>query len=165
MPKKRKHKRPQFLTLRTKVLFLIGIFLVIIPGIFYTNEGIQLAFFTPKVPLIQKKLPPPISITIDNISLNLPIQEEAIYHGGWQIAGNAISHLNTSARPGENGPIILYAHNTNNRFGPIRWLQIGEKITIKTTDGKTHEYLIKKTEDVFPSQINLLTEVKGETLI
>lgn len=162
--RKRKIKKP-FLSLRTKLLFSLGFFLIIIPSFYYLNETVQLAFFTPKVPVIKNTFARPVHITIPAIYLNLPIEEEAISRGAWQISAKGISHLNTSARPGEKGPIILYGHNTDDRFGPIRWLKIGAKITIKTIDGKTHIYKIVKTQGVSPSQINFLTNVQGEMLV
>lgn len=169
MPKRKKlkpfWKRINSLSLTTRILFIIGFFLIIIPIYFYTNETIQLAFFTPNVPVIPQRFAAPVEIIVPAVNIDLPIKEELISHGAWSIADNAISHLYTSARPGENGPIILYGHNTNDRFGPIRWLSTGQKITLKTTDGKTHSYIIFKTEEVSPSQINLLNHVNKETLI
>src|SRR5258706_9842038 len=137
MPKKRKTKFPssfkklvsQFLktsSLKTKSLFLIGIFLILVPTFFYINEGVQLAFFTPKVPVVKSVYASPTWISIPAVQMELPIAQEAIHNGAWGIADNAISHLNVSARPGESGPIILYGHNTNDRFGPIRWLSVGQ---------------------------------------
>lgn len=164
MPKRKKIKKPQ-ISLRTKLLLLSGVILVAIPILFYANETAQLAFFTPtKVPVIVKKYSPPKKIIIPSVNIDLPIKEEAIKNNTWGIAEDGISHLNTSARPGESGPIILYGHNTNNRFGPIRWLSKGQNIFIKTQKGKVYTYTIFKTQEVYPSQINILN-VNKETLI
>lgn len=152
-------------SLRTKTLLALGTILIVIPTFFYINEGVQLAFFTPKVPIVQKQYAPPTWITIKAVDMELPITETAIANGSWGIAENAISHLNISGRPGENGPIILYGHNTNDRFGPIRWLTAGKTIELLTSDGKHHVYEIKKTVDVNPDQVSVLLTQKGETLI
>lgn len=167
----RKHKkvfflqRVQTLSLHTKLLFIIGFVLISIPLIFYANETIQLAFFTPQVPVIHTNFAAPTHIVITKVQLDLSIVEEVIHNGAWGISDNAISHLTTSARPGQAGPIILYGHNTTDRFGPIRWLSVGDTIQITTADKKVHTYVITKTQDVSPSQINFLTNVHGETLI
>lgn len=158
----------QFLTyssFRTKLFFLTGAILVIIPTFFYINEGVQLAFFTPKVPVVAKTLPAPVWISIPSVDMELPIVEQAISHGAWGVAQNGISHLNTSARPGETGPIILYGHNTDDRFGPIRWLSKGAHIIVKTTGNNDYTYTVVDTMDVAPDKVSVLLSQKGQTLI
>lgn len=159
---KRKTKR---ISLQTKSLFLIGFLLVIIPIFFYVNEGVQLAFFTPKVIAVKSTYPLPTKIMIPAVGINLPITETAINHGVWQVADDAISHLTISARPGEIGTIILYGHNTNDRFGPIRWLSVGQTIVMQTKDSKTHTYKIVETKDVAPSDVSVLLPTNQEKLI
>ncbi|HEX7041896.1 MAG TPA: sortase [Patescibacteria group bacterium] len=153
-------------SLETKSLFAIGVLLVIIPTFFYINEFVQLSFFTPKVPKVEisKKFSIPIGIQIPSVNINLQIDETVISNNTWQISGNGISHLDTSARPGESGPIILYGHNTNDRFGPIRWLKSGEEITLTTQDGRIYLYTITKTIQVDPSKTSIFSSEKGETL-
>ena len=152
-------------SLKTKLLFCTGLLLVLVPSFFYVNEFIQLSFFTPKVPIVvQKHLSRPIEIIISTVDMDLPIEETVIAHNAWQIADNGASHLSTSARPGENGPIIIYSHNTNDRFGPIRWLSTGKQITLKTQDNKTHEYKITRTLQVAPDKTSIFFSEKGETL-
>jgi len=164
MLKKRKHKNSSF-SLRTKILLALGILLFTIPLLFYFNEGVQLAFFTPKVVPVVNSYPIPTRITIPSVNIDLPLFETQINHGAWQIASDGISHLTISARPGEKGSIILYGHNTNERFGPIRWMSIGQKITLTTIDGKNHDYIVTSTQDVSPDKVSILTSQKNETLI
>lgn len=176
MPKKKTNKKVyrlwfslrsflKHLSLRTKLLFAIGCLLVLVPTFFYINEGVQLAFFTPKVPVIQKQYPAPTWISVPSVQMELPIVEEAISRGSWGVADNGISHLNTSARPQEMGPIILYGHNTDDRFGPIRWLSVGAKITLTAGANKQYTYVVTKTLEVSPNQVSVLLSQKGETLI
>lgn len=187
MPKKRKTKSPrkklshrvsfgfrvkqflsQFLTkssLRTKTLLIVGFFLVCVPTLFYVNEGIQLAFFTPKVHPVVSSYPTPSWISIPAVDLELPIVEEGISGHSWGVSDNGISHLDISARPGEVGPIILYGHNTNDRFGPIRWLTVGKEITITNKQNRSRQYRITKTLSVSPSEVSVLVSQQGETLI
>lgn len=169
MPKKRKRKSPPkhkpSPSIRTKVLFLSGIILLLIPGIFYLNQTIQLAFFTPKVPPVvtQKNLPIPNQLEIPSIKVDLPIVETAIQNNIWEIAQNGVSHLATSARPGENGPIILYAHNTKDRFGQLKNVKKGTSISLGTNE-KTYRYTVTKTEIVTPEQLSIFFSEKGSTL-
>lgn len=122
-------------------------------------------FFTPNVPVIAKLQPPITRIRIPKFSMDLPVFEQAITGGVWQIAPNGISHLQTSARPGEAGPIILYGHNTKNRFGPIRWLKHGESIVLTTSDGKEHRYTVTNIEQTYPKEVNLLADPQKKQLI
>lgn len=155
-----------------KLLIVLGSLLLAISIAWHLNQTIQLALFTPKVAPVKKVVqaaektyPLPTHITIPKVSLDLPIEETAINNGLWQVADNAASHLDISARPGEKGPIILYDHNTNDKFGPIRWLNKGETINITTADGKTHSYTISETLTVTPDKIEVFTKNPGETLI
>jgi len=171
MPKKLNKSSRRFLrnflktSIFTKLLLISGFLFVIIPTFFFVNETVQLAFFTPKVTEVKRILPPPSWISIKSVGMELPVFEEAISGSTWGISTDGISHLNISANPGEEGPIILYGHNTNNRFGPIRWLSPGSQVDLLTTDGKHHLYKIVKTEQVDASFVTVLTSQKGENLI
>ncbi len=165
MPKKKALKQaPRSISLVTKLLILFGGLLVLIPSLFYVNQTIQLAYFTPKVPHITRTLPPPTSISIAAISLELPIEEAGITNNAWGVSNQGASHLAISANPGEQGPIILYAHNTDDRFGPIRWLDTGKEILVTTADKKVHRYVVEKTAVVDPTQTKIFFSRHGETL-
>jgi len=152
------------LKISSRFLLIVGLIFIIIPTLFYVNQTIQLTFFTPKVYVVEKIAPTPISISIPSVKINLPIEETTITNGTWSISSIGASHLSTSGRPTEKGAIILYAHNTLDRFGPIRWLAKGKEIIIKTDDGKSHTYVISKTFDVYPDQLDVFDQ-KTETLI
>jgi len=117
------------------------------------------------VHVVAKSFPAPTWISIPAVDMELPIIETAISGNTWGIAENGISHLDISARPNEDGPIILYGHNTDNRFGPIRWLSKGQEITITNAQNRSRQYTITKTLDVSPSEVSVLLSQKGETLI
>src|SRR5436189_5900575 len=110
MPKKRKinktssGKKP---TLRTKLLLITGFLFLGISLIWNFNQTIQLTFFTPKVPFIEKvnkTATLPTYISIPSINLNLPIEETAIQNNRWGISTKGASHLVTSAGPKERRP-------------------------------------------------------------
>jgi LPXTG-site transpeptidase (sortase) family protein len=158
------------ITIRTKVFFVLGCLFLIISLGWHLNQTIQLMYFPPSLKATQgqgthNQYPLPIEITIPKVDINLPIEETAINRGVWQISRIGASHLTISARPGEKGAIIMYSHNTNERFGPIRWLSKGDSIKLKTADNKTHTYKITQTMTVSPNQMDVFTQNKGETLI
>ena len=153
------------MTMRTKILFALGFLFVGISLFWHINQYIQLAYFTPKVVPVEKAHPIPTWISIPKVSVELPIEQETITRGVWGVSQKGASHLTISARPGEKGPIIMYSHNTNERFGPIRWLEKGDEIVLTTAESKTHKYKITQTMTVAPDKMEVLTQHKDETLI
>lgn len=147
------------------ILILIGIFFLVIPFFFYLNQSIQLAFFSPKLSVKStSSLPIPTTIVIPSVTLALPVSPTTISGGIWGIADNGASYLHSSSRPGEEGAIILYAHNTDERFGPIRWLSTGASISLTTSDNKTHMYTVTKIVEVPATAVEIFSQ-KKETLI
>lgn len=151
---------------KTKFFWIIGISLILISLGWRAHEASKLSFYFHPAPRIDTALTNrPTFITIKDLHILLPIQETAIDNGVWQIDDNGASHLSISARPGESGPIIIYAHNTNNRFGSLPYASLGEEILITTADGKNHVYKVTQTMTVDPHQTDILTNQKDETLI
>lgn len=163
---KKKHSLPH-VRLRTLLLFVLGIFLILLSVTWHIYEITKYSFTTP--PPVQKKeikrKPEPTFINIQGTSMAFPVFQTVIEHGVWQIADDGASHLALSANPGENGTILIYAHNTLVRFGSLPYVYIGQKITLTTKDGKTHTYTVKKTMVVSPNQTNILFSQKGEVLV
>jgi LPXTG-site transpeptidase (sortase) family protein len=153
---------------QTKLLFLSGALLLLISLGWHLNQTVQLMFFPPSLKATEGRstpYPKPTQIIIPKVSIDLPVEQTAINKGVWQVSEKGASHLTVSARPGEKGTIIMYSHNTNERFGPIRWLSKGDMIQVKTADGKTHAYKITQTMTVAPNKMDIFTQNKGETLI
>ena len=165
-PKKSSRRKNTKRNLWPKILFILGLIFVGISLLYHVHQLVQLTFYHQHLPPVtHNRTSRPVEVTIDKVDIDLPIVETVIANNTWEIADNGISHLAISARPGENGTIILYGHNTDDRFGPIRWLNIGDSITITTTDNKNHEYIVKKITTVDPNNTKVLTTQKGETLI
>jgi LPXTG-site transpeptidase (sortase) family protein len=142
-------------------LILFGILSVL----FYFNQTIQLAFFTPKFQAAaQTNSSTPVEISIPAVNLKLNTKNTSIKNGVWEIAEKSASYLSTSAKPGQKSPIIIYAHNTEQLFGPILSLSPGATIILRTSDGKNHLYKINKTLEVYPSQMEVFDQ-KEEVLI
>ncbi len=167
MPRKKviqKKKSPHLL--RIKIIFCLGILLLFISGIYYLQQLIQLSFFHQAiVPTTIHLTARPTEIRIPKVQIDLPIYETVIANNIWQIADNGASHLAISAHPGEKGTDIIYGHNTNDRFGPIRWLNVGDTITITSADKKIYTYHITQISTVDPNKPTILTSQKGETLL
>lgn len=75
------------------------------------------------------------TLNIKSIDMNLPI-----YHGdSLKILRHGVGHFAGSYFPGENGSIILAAHNTNGMFNKLDKIKKGDKVIIKATYA-TFEY-------------------------
>lgn len=148
------------------IVFIIGALLFSISLLYHLQQLANLTFYHQQLPSkVYHQTELPMEIRIDKVDLDLPIFETVIAHNTWQIADDGISHLQISSRPGENGTIIMYGHNTDDRFGPIRWLTVGDEIEIINKNNKTYTYFIESIVTVDPNNTNILTSQKGETLI
>lgn len=126
-------------------------------------------YFTPKVadlPVVreQQRISPVTRIDIPKVGISLPVYRTIITNKTWGIAADGVSHLSESSNPGQEGPIILYAHNTRDRFGPIRWLNDGDIITLTTEDAKQHTYKIVERIKTSPDELSVFFKRKTETL-
>lgn len=148
-----------------KTLFATGVLLLTISLLYHLHELSKLSFYQQNLPATVHLMSRPTEIRVKSLDLDLPVLETVIANDTWQIADNGISHLTTSARPGENGTIILYGHNTNERFGPLLLIHLGDTITLTSADNKTHIYVVKKLSTVKPSDTKILTSQIGPTLL
>ncbi|MFC1626702.1 sortase [Patescibacteria group bacterium] len=104
------------------------------------------------------------SIHITKLLLTLPVFETTINNGTWEIANEGASHLGISGAPGADTNIVIYAHNSLDKFGALRDLHPGDKVQLTTDDGLTHEYMIDKTHEVTPTNIEIISPTQEEIL-
>ena len=164
MSKKENRFSTKFFSKERKFLFILGSIFLAFSFLWNFNQTIQLSFFTPKITPVKNYYSTPKEIIIPQVNIRLISEETNISDERWGISKKGASHLSTSARPGENGTIIYYGHNTNDRFGPIRWLSKNAAIKIKTQDEKVHEYKVTETKTVSPKQMDIFLKNKGESL-
>jgi len=161
-PRKKSTKKTSIFT--AKFFFIVGLTLLSIYGLWTVNQLTKYSFaYQPVAHASKKGLPTFIAIKDNNIFL--PVKETIIQNGVWQISGDGASHLATSSRPGENGTIIVYGHNTLAEFGSLPFISIGETIVVSTADGKTYTYTVTKTVVVDPTDVSVLKNQHGETLV
>ena len=106
----------------------------------------------------------PTSIQIPSVGLTLPVEESAIVDGVWKISYQGASHLDKSADPGEGGNMVIYGHNKNSLFGPIRRLKEGDLIEIKNEEGVLYSYRVVKTVITTPDDIEYVLPKSEEIL-
>lgn len=79
-----------------------------------------------------------------------------------KVLRRAAGHLPETALPGEPGNVVLAGHR-DSFFRPLRSIQLGDAITIKTLDGE-FEYQVESTEVVLPSDVRVLQPSSENTL-
>ena len=105
----------------------------------------------------------PVHITIGT-RISLPVVEAGKVDGTWAISQTSANYVHESATPGTAGNIIIYAHNSDNLFGKLDKVTIGDTITVRTTDGNLHRYIVASVSWVTPGHTELLAPTTVETL-
>lgn len=140
-------------------LLLISIFLV-----WRYHQARILSFNTKSVAEYKSLGVKPIYIKSYPVGVDIKVGEATIKDGVWAILPNSASYLLGSAGIGDNGNIIIYGHNKDNILGPIRWMQVGQKIEIDATDDKKYIYEVIKTDVVDPNNLEYIKPKDVETL-
>lgn len=104
--------------------------------------------------------PPPSSISIPSISLNLTVAPGVVQNNKWTLYEDKISWLSTSEPPGR-GNVILYGHNRKGLFGELDRLEIGEEITI-VSGSKNYVYQIYESRRVRPNEVDVIISDKNQ---
>lgn len=76
---------------------------------------------------------PPTAINIPKIGKNLPVKLATVRGNDWDLFGDAVAWLSTSAVPGE-GNVILYAHDWASLWADLYLLTPGDTIEIQQND-------------------------------
>lgn len=164
MPRKTaKKKIPQT---RSLFFLIVGIALLSLFIFFKINQSGSLSFNTvPRNSTHSANIQAiPETIEIAPLSLRLPVQPAVVEGTRWQINEKGASYLSSSARVGEKGNIVIYAHNKATSFGPLAQIKIGDPITLKTRSGKNYSYGVYKIFMVNPNQVEVLQSKGAEEL-
>lgn len=106
----------------------------------------------------------PVEVEVPAAHIKLAVEESGIVDGVWQISKKGASHLDISSSPGQNGNIVIYGHNKNSLFGPIRSIKEGTEILLKDGVGGIYRYQVARTVVVGPSEVNYVEPTREETL-
>lgn len=106
----------------------------------------------------------PARIEISRLSVNLEILPTSIIDGIWQVPDNAAAYLESSARPKEDGNIVVYAHNKKNLFGPLKQAKVGDTIDLVSADGKKFTYTVDEIRVVSPDAVAAVLPTDHEVL-
>ena len=168
-----KHRQKQWLTFHKKYGVITSFLLVCLVGQLVFATGLYLLYHqtmlsfkvAPSVVVdAQLRGPEPTRVTIQRMGIDLSIIPAQIKDGVWETSDNLATHLNTSARPLENGNIVIYAHNKKNMFGPLLWVHTGDEITLTTQDNRQFTYQVTQTKTVKPEEVEVVLPTNHEEL-
>lgn len=128
-------------------------------------------FYPPQLDFVQ--LPPeakasafstPERIVSLDLGIDLPIEPGGVIDGAWSISPHTANYLQTSARPGSNGNIVVYGHDARSVLGPLKQAKPGQKITIQDTSQTQHVYKITDVYAIAPTDISPIEPTDQEML-
>lgn len=112
----------------------------------------------------EKKGSLPVYIRSYPVGIDIGIKEASIVKGVWQVFSDSVSHLNSSGRIGEGKNIVIYGHNKDDVFGPIRYMKEGTEIELRDEKGEKFIYKVVKTDTVKPDNLEYVTSKSEELL-
>ncbi len=107
---------------------------------------------------------PPVRVKLGQLKIDLPLESSHIVNGIWETSNTQVSYLADSARPGEGGNIVMYAHNRPQLFGKLGKLQPGDTVQVEVADGTTYEYRVDSLTVVKPENVSAVLPTKKEVL-
>ncbi len=146
------------------LIITLGLFIFLVGASHYWQ--IRILSFTKPVAAATTTLKGelPTEIIIPSISIDEPIDVGTIKDGVWQISYNNPTFLDSSARPGTGGNIVIYGHNKKVIFGNLPYVSIGQKVMIKVASGKIFTYEIYQKDFVSPDRVDLVSPEPHEDL-
>ena len=151
-------KRPAFLTTLGLLIFLFG------AAHYYQIRVLSFAKSPSQAVITQRQGAVPTQITIPSINIDEPIDVGTIKDGVWQISYDHSTFLDSSANPGTGGNVVIYGHNKKAIFGNLPYLSLGQKIIVKTADGKTYTYEAYWKDFVASDRVDLVSPENKEDL-
>lgn len=157
-----KKRKTQF----TGIVMIIVGFASLLTVLLWKQHKLRILSFTGKTPLqtTLNQTSKATEIDIPDIKLKMPIKESQIVDGVWQTFEGYANHLEVSANPGSGGNIVIYAHNKNSEFGPIRWMNLGQEISVTNEKGEKYLYRVVKIAEVNPSNMSYVLPKPSEVL-
>ena len=150
---------------RKPLIFLfLGIVLILFGGINYYKIRVLSFTKSPQESFSEQKSELPVQITIPSVGIDLPVETGEIKDGVWKISYSSATFLNSSARPGNSGNTVIYGHNKKAIFGNLPYLSLGQKIYVKTVDGKIYIYEAYWKDFVASDRVDLVEETDKEEL-
>jgi len=159
-------RRKNALQIMCGSLLGLGILLILVSIGYLRYQQSILSFKTVPMAVVQpdERRSLPSMISVPSQQLTLPISEAKIVEGIWETSQTTVTHLDVSARPGEDGNIVLYGHNTRQIFGSLVTATPGEVVVVSASDGRQYTYEIETVKVVKPEEISAVLPTSYEKL-
>lgn len=106
----------------------------------------------------------PSQVLIPSVEMDLAVFPAKVEDDIWQISEKGASYLLGSGIPGREGNIVIYGHNKNSLFGPIRWLEKGAEVKLLNREGREFIYEVIEIKTVSPNFVEALSSTKDPIL-
>jgi len=154
-------------SLAALILFIFGCSLMAISGLhfYFQYKSLSLARSQVSINELQhpNNVPYPVQITVPG-KIQSAIETMPLVNNKWGVSNTKTAFLQQSARPGENGNIIVYGHNRASILGNLNQVHVNDVITVTTSDGSLHSYKVIKRAVTSPTQVELLQPTTMEVL-
>ena len=106
----------------------------------------------------------PERIAIPKMGIDLSVSPARVVDNQWETFQEGVAYLLGSGVPGREGNVVIYGHNKNYLFGPIRWLEIGDEIEVINKKGEKFVYQVMETKTVSPETVEVLAPTDDASL-
>lgn len=147
-------------------IFLISGLLLITQGLFDLSKRLGL-YKVPvqnleSVSIVEKSIPSKISI--NSLSLSLPVEPTKIKSGYWPTSQTGVSFLVDSGNLGGVGNLIFYGHNWKNLLGSLHKVKVGEDIVLQGQNGQDFHYSVTFIATVDANDVSILANSPDERI-
>lgn len=153
---------------RNLIFLLAGLFFLAVAFLFKGYQSFRqniLSFVQPpKLIETVEEGDLPTRIIIPRVRIDLPVSATTIVDHQWQVSQTGASYLFGSGVPGREGNVIIYGHNENRLFGPIRWLEKDDQIKLINKKEEEFVYRVLETKTVSPEETEVLAPTEAARL-
>lgn len=106
----------------------------------------------------------PAKISINSLSLKLPIEPTLIKNGYWPTSQTGVSFLANSGNLGSKGNLVFYGHNWKNLLGNLHKVKTGDTLVISGQNGQDFLYSIAYIATVNADDVSILADSSDERI-
>jgi LPXTG-site transpeptidase (sortase) family protein len=162
------HRNKKTLDRAGLIYLSLGIALLLVYSVWRFHQARILSFFGSGEEVrgvtLQTEGEIPVWIKSYPLGVDVSVQRSQVKDGIWQVFPDSASYLESSARIGEGGNIIIYGHNKDRILGPIRWAKEGTLFELFDNEGQKYIYEVFKVDIVSPDNLTYILPTSEETL-
>lgn len=153
---------------KLRFYILVGILNVGSVGslLYYNNPPVASSSRSVVIPTVKKEIKKetvsgrPVTMWVPSLNIELPI-DEGYYNPAdstWTLSGyHAHFAMPTMLANNQEGNTLVYGHNNKHVFGPLKGLQPGAELVVKTDNGHVFYYTFESSETVQPDDLSIFT--------